>query len=150
MSPTVPQPPDVTLWHEEGSSRCERVLAILAQVRCEVTLFVPTKTPPTEAQLRELLAWLGKSPRAITNTTEPAFAELGLDRASDDAWIDALIAHPNLIRCPIAAVPDRNKAVVARPPQLVLTLVAPRLPAETNESDMIRRLLQTKPSGVPS
>ena len=40
---------------------------------------------------------------------------------SDDAWLDAMMTHPMLIERPI--VVRGNRAVVARPPEKVLTLL---------------------------
>ncbi len=61
-------------------------------------------------------------PRAIARRNEPLWADLGLDDATDDKVLDALTRHPQLIERPIVIVGDR--AVIARPPELVLGLLA--------------------------
>jgi arsenate reductase len=69
-----------------------------------------------------VLALLGTTdPRAMMRTQEPRYAEMGLAQASDDELLDAMAAHPELIERPIVIRPDR--AVVARPPELLLSLL---------------------------
>ena len=52
---------------------------------------------------------------------EPRYAELGLADASDDELVDAMTRYPELIERPVVIWADR--AVVARPPELLLPLL---------------------------
>ena len=82
-----------------------------------------TRTPPTVAELRELCAAIGVSPREILRTKAPAFAELGLDsgRHSDAKLLELMSKNPELIQRPIVA--RGRKAVVARPVERIETLL---------------------------
>ena len=60
-------------------------------------------------------------PKAITRLGEDKSKELGLKTASRDELLDALVANPELIERPIVISSD-GKAVVGRPPELVLGL----------------------------
>jgi arsenate reductase len=57
----------------------------------------------------------------MMRTGEPRYRELGLHDASDDALVDAMATSPELIERPIVIWADR--AVVARPPELLLPLL---------------------------
>jgi arsenate reductase len=52
---------------------------------------------------------------------EPRYVELGLADASADELVDAMAQYPELIERPIVIRGDR--AVVARPPELLLSLL---------------------------
>ena len=70
------------------------------------------------------LGKLGIGARALLRTGEDEYKALGLADASlDEAQlIDAMVSHPKLIERPILVAGD--KAVVGRPPEKVLELLA--------------------------
>lgn len=77
---------------------------------------------PTREQLEDVMSKLGTDePRDMIRTKEPEYDELGLARASRDELLDAMVAHPILIQRPIVIKGDR--AVIARPPQRLLSLL---------------------------
>ena len=82
-----------------------------------------TRTPPTVAELRELCAAIGVSPREILRTKDPAYAELGLDsgRHDDEKLLELMSKNPGLIQRPI--VVRGKRAVLARPVELIETLL---------------------------
>lgn len=45
--------------------------------------------------------------RAMVRTNEPAYAEMGLEKADDDTLLAAMAAHPSLMQRPIV-VTDRG------------------------------------------
>ena len=57
----------------------------------------------------------------MMRTKERRYADLGLDRADPDQLLDAMAAYPELIERPVVIRADR--AVVARPPELLLSLL---------------------------
>jgi arsenate reductase len=77
----------------------------------------------TPSQLKGLLKKAGLSPREILRTKEDVYKQLKLAKTtlSDDALIDLMIAHPDLIQRPI--VVKGEKALLARPADRVKDLV---------------------------
>ena len=81
------------------------------------------ETPPSPAELRELLRMLGTGARGLLRTGEAEYGELGLADPSltEDALIAAMAAHPRLIERPIFV--HAGRAVIGRPPERVLELL---------------------------
>ena len=78
--------------------------------------------PPSRAEITRVLALLGATdPRALMRTAEPRYRELRLAEANPDELIDAMTRHPELIQRPVVIWADR--AVIARPPELLLPLL---------------------------
>ncbi|SDL42762.1 arsenate reductase (glutaredoxin) [Paracoccus chinensis] len=65
------------------------------------------KTPPTRALLVQLIARMGITPRHLLREKGTPYAELGLNdlSLSDEALLDAMMAHPVLINRPIVVSP---------------------------------------------
>jgi arsenate reductase len=84
------------------------------------------KTPPSPPLLRQLIARMGIPTRALLREKGTPFHEMGLDNPdlSDDALLDAMIAHPILINRPIVVTP--NGVRLCRPSELVIELLPPR------------------------
>jgi arsenate reductase len=82
------------------------------------------KTPPSRAELVDLIARAGISPRELLRRKGTPYDDLGLDdpALSDDALIDAMIAHPILINRPIVVTPLGVK--LCRPSEVVLDILA--------------------------
>jgi arsenate reductase len=78
--------------------------------------------PPDRAEIVRVLALLGTAdPRALTRTSAPRYTELGLASATADELIEAMARYPELIQRPVVIWADR--AVIARPPELLLPLL---------------------------
>ncbi|MDQ3146641.1 MAG: arsenate reductase (glutaredoxin) [Actinomycetota bacterium] len=113
----------VSVWFNPSCSKCRTVQGMLADRDIDAELVEYLDRPPTRGQLHRVLDLLGTSdPRHIVRTGEALYAELGLAEADDEAVLDALVSHPVLIERPIVVVGDR--AVVARPPERLLELLA--------------------------
>lgn len=140
-----PTPPDVTLWYREGCRACGDARQLLEGMRCAVTPYAPLAEPPTVERVRSLLRELGKSPRQVVETAEPAYAALlssrgGPAHVDDEVLVASMAADPTLLPHPIVVV--GGVAVVARPPQVALRLLVPS-PADGRSArdtmlDMIR------------
>lgn len=110
--------PAVTVWHNPRCSKSRGVLTVLAELGVEPAVVRYLDTPPSRAELVDVLRRLGTDdPRAILRTGEPVYKELGLAGADRDTLLDAMAEHPALIERPIVLAGDG--AVVARPPELV-------------------------------
>ncbi len=111
------------LYHNTRCSKSRGALQLLNERGIEPEIVYYLETPPSPAELRELLRMLGIGPRALMRTSEPEYAALGLDDpALDDAQlVAALAAHPRLIERPVFV--HGGRAVIARPPERVLELL---------------------------
>jgi len=114
-----------TVWFNVSCSKCRTTQGLLADRGIDATYLDYLRDPPSRRDLDRVLDLLGTTdPRAIARTGEPLWAELGLDAVPDEDILEAMHRHPILIERPIVIVGDR--AVVARPPERVLELLAER------------------------
>jgi arsenate reductase len=79
----------------------------------EPTVVEYLKTPPTRGQLADTIRDAGIGVRSAVRRREPAYAELGLDDASEDELLDAMAANPILIERPFVVTPKGTR--LARP-----------------------------------
>ena len=81
------------------------------------------KTGWTRPQLEGLLGRMGKRPRDILRVRGTPAEELGLleDGVSDDALLEAMIAHPILVERPIVETPRGVR--LCRPAESVLEII---------------------------
>lgn len=114
---------DLTLYHNPRCSKSRAALQLLEERGLQPTVVHYLDTPPSAAQLREVLDKLGLPPRQLLRSGEDEYRHLNLaDQAlTDDALIEAMVAHPRLIERPILITADR--AVIGRPPENILELL---------------------------
>lgn len=114
---------DLTLYHNPRCSKSRAALQLLEERGLQPTVVHYLDTPPSAAQLREVLDKLGLPPRQLLRSGEDEYRQLNLaDQAlTDDALIEAMVAHPRLIERPILITADR--AVIGRPPENILELL---------------------------
>ena len=114
---------DTCLYHNPRCSKSRGALELIHERGIEPRVIAYLDTPPTRDELRELLRLLALPARALLRTGEDEYAALGLADVSlsDDALIDAMVAHPRLIERPIFV--HAGRAVIGRPPEQVLTLL---------------------------
>ena len=97
-----------------GKSRC--ALKLLEKSGQPFELVEYLKHPPSEAELRDLLALLGKTPLELIRQKEPLFQEnFKGQHLTDEAWVKIMVANPILIERPIVVLD--GKAWVARDDQ---------------------------------
>ncbi|WJN60844.1 arsenate reductase (glutaredoxin) [Pseudomonas sp. SO81] len=115
---------DLTLYHNPRCSKSRGALELLEARGLTPQVVRYLETPPSAAELRELLSKLGIGARALLRSGEDEYKELGLGDASlsDEQLIAAMAAHPKLIERPILIAGKR--AVIGRPPEKVLELLA--------------------------
>lgn len=115
---------DLTLYHNPRCSKSRGALELLEARGLQPQVVRYLETPPSAAELRSLLGKLGISARDLLRTGEDDYKALNLgDSSLDEAQlIDAMVAHPKLIERPILIAGD--KAVIGRPPEKVLELLA--------------------------
>ncbi len=114
--------PEPTVYFNPACSKCRTVQGILAEKGVDATFVRYLETPPTIGELRDLMTRLGSDdPRAMMRPGEKVYQELGLDKASPDELLAAVVAHPILLERPIVVVGER--AVIARPPERLLEIL---------------------------
>lgn len=111
------------LYHNPRCSKSREALALLQAQGCEPEVVLYLETPPNAKQLKKLIANLGISARQLLRKTEDACKDLNLadEKLSEAALIKAMLANPKLIERPIFTHGD--KAVIGRPPEMVLTIL---------------------------
>ena len=107
----------VTIYHNPRCSKSRKTLELIQGKGVEPEIVEYLNTPPSAAELKEILTKLGMSASEIVRKKEAK--EEGIDVASldEDALIEALSAHPRAIERPI--VVKGGKAVMGRPPENV-------------------------------
>lgn len=112
----------VRVYHNPRCSKSREACRLLEERGVAVEVVEYLKTPPSRAELADLLIKLGLSARELVRTGEEIYKSEFKGRELDEAaWLDALAAHPILIERPIAVRGQR--AVVGRPPEKVLSLL---------------------------
>lgn len=112
-----------TIFHNPRCSKSRQTLALLEERGIDAEVVEYLKSPPSAAQLDEILTKLGKEPRDVMRKKEEPYRTLGLDDAalSRDDLIKAMVAHPILIERPIVLA--NGKAALGRPPEDVLNIL---------------------------
>ncbi len=112
--------PTAIIWHNKNCSKSRGACDLLTVRGVEFETRDYIKNPPTRAELEAVLQMMGGvGASAILRGAEPEAKDL--KGASDDAILDAMLANPKLIERPIV-ITSEGKAVVGRPPELVLDL----------------------------
>lgn len=113
----------VKILHNPRCSKSRATLELLRGrgVEPEVQLYL--ESPPSAAELREILELLGLEPRELMRKGESEYHELGLNTPgmSSDRLIDAMVRHPRLIERPIVVA--NGRAAIGRPPEAVLDIL---------------------------
>ncbi len=113
----------VTIWHNPACGTSRNVLALIRNSGEEPRIVDYLKTPPSRAELVDLIGRMGVPVRAVLREKGTPYHELGLDdpALSDDALIDAMMAHPILINRPIVITP--LGVALCRPSETVLDIL---------------------------
>lgn len=112
----------LTVYHNPRCSKSRGACQILEERGIKAEVLDYLKTPPSKAELADLLKKLGLPAQALVRKGEAVFKEhyAGKPMTEDD-WLDALASHPILIERPIVVKGER--AVIARPPEKLLELL---------------------------
>ena len=114
---------NTTIFHNPACGTSRNVLALIRNSGVEPTVVEYLKTPPSRDQLLAMLAQLGLPVRAVLRKKGTPFEALGLDNPAltDDALVDAIVAHPILLERPIVITP--LGARLCRPSEAVLDIL---------------------------
>ena len=114
---------DIVIYHNPECGTSRNTLAMIRNAGIQPHVVEYLKTPPPRALLVELIERAGMTPRDLLREKGTPFAELGLGDTSltDDALVDAMMAHPVLINRPLVVSPRGVK--LCRPSEVVLDLL---------------------------
>lgn len=109
----------IVIYQKPTCSKCRATLALLNNSGEEFESVNYYETPLTIEQLRELIQKLDVPVRDLLRQDEPLAR--GLDAASDDELMRAMVENPDLMQRPIVVRGD--KAKLCRPPENVMELL---------------------------
>ena len=114
---------DIVIYHNPECGTSRNTLGLIRNAGIEPHVVEYLKTPPSRALLVELIDRAGITPRELLREKGTPYAELGLGDTSlsDDALVDAMMAHPILISRPLVVSPLGVK--LCRPSEAVLDLL---------------------------
>jgi arsenate reductase len=104
---------DNVIYHNPRCSTSRKTLQLLRDNGIEPKVVEYLKTPPSRAEIAELIADAGIDVRTAVRRKEALYSELNLADASDDELLDALAEHPILIERPFVVTPKGTR--LARP-----------------------------------
>jgi arsenate reductase len=114
---------NITIYHNPRCSKSRATLALLEQQGKQADVVEYLKTPPSAAELEQILDMLGLEPRELMRTKEAEYKEAGLGNTdlTRAQLVDAMVKYPKLIERPI--VIKDGKAALGRPPERVLDIL---------------------------
>ena len=124
----------VTIYHNPDCGTSRNTLALIRNAGIEPVIIDYLRTPPDRATLIDLVARSGLAVRELVRQKEQVYGalHLGAPATTDDALIDAMLAHPILINRPLVVVGSEVR--LCRPSEVVLDILpAPQRGAFTKE-----------------
>jgi arsenate reductase len=114
---------NVTIYHNPNCTTSRRTLALIRNAGVEPKIIEHLKTPPSRAELVDLISKAGLGVRQAVRIKGTPYHELGLDNpaVTDAQLLDAMVAHPILINRPFVVTPLGVR--LSRPPEVVLEIL---------------------------
>lgn len=117
---------EITIYHNPACGTSRNVLALIRNTGVEPEVIEYLRNPPGREKLQQLLGQMspsGFTARDLLRRKGTPYDELGLDdpSLSDEALIDAMVAHPGLINRPIVVTPLGTR--LCRPSESVLDIL---------------------------
>ena len=102
-----PVKPEVMIYHNPACTTSRKVLGMIREAGVEPRVVEYLKTPPSRAELLDLLHRMGIGPRDLLRRRGTPYDELGLDdpARTDEELVDAILAHPILMERPVVVGP---------------------------------------------
>ncbi len=111
----------VVIYHNPRCSKSRQTLQLIEEKGVTPQIVEYLNSPPSAAELKDILSKLGISARQLLRKKEAAEYGLNDTSLSDDAVVEGMVANPRAIERPIVVKGD--KAVLGRPPENVLDLL---------------------------
>ena len=114
---------DVTIYHNPRCSKSRQTLQLLEEKGVTPTIRLYLEDTPSTKELKDVIAKLNITPRALLRKGEDAYKENQLSNKdlTDTALIKAMVEFPKLIERPIVIKGDQAK--LGRPPEQVLEIL---------------------------
>lgn len=108
-----------TIYHNPRCGTSRSTLQLLQDRGLDPVVIEYLKTPPSRAELVQLINDSGVGVRGIMRSKESLYQELGLDNPAltDDSLIDAMVANPILMNRPIVVTGKGTR--LCRPAEVV-------------------------------
>ena len=118
---------NLTIYHNPKCSKSRKTLELIEERGITPRVIAYLETPPSAATILELAAALDRPVRDLLRTGEDDYraASRTLDLSDDAALAVWLANHPRVLERPIVVDTDSGRAIMGRPPENVLQLVAP-------------------------
>ncbi len=113
----------ITIYHNPNCGTSRNVLALIRNAGIEPIIVDYLKNPPGRDKLVELVAQMKVPVREVLRRKGTPYDELQLDNPalSEDALIDAMVAHPILMNRPIVVTELATR--LCRPSEVVLDIL---------------------------
>lgn len=110
----------IKIYHNNRCSKSRQCLALIEDKEIQIVEYL--KNPLTKDELSALIKKIGITPLDLVRKNESIWKEnyKGQD-LSDEEIISIMVENPKLIERPIVEL--NNKAIVCRPPDLVLNFI---------------------------
>lgn len=110
------------IYHNPRCTKSRETLQLLGDKGQQPEVIEYLKTPPSLAELEQILAMLGLEASQIVRKKESIYRELFDGKTpTNKQLLSAMVKHPILIERPI--VVHKGRAVLGRPPENVLGLL---------------------------
>lgn len=112
----------ITVYHNPHCAKSRAALQLLRRNNAEVEIVEYIKVGWTKTKLKQLIKMLDMETRHLVRKNEKDYKDnYKYMKKEPDEWIEAMVKYPKLVERPIAV--KGNKAVIGRPPHLVLELL---------------------------
>ena len=110
------------IYHNPRCKKSRQALQLIREQGLEPEIILYLESPPTKAELRDILKKLGKNANDILRKGEVEYKAhfIAIGRTDEEALINLLVAYPKVIERPI--VVSGAEAVIGRPPEAISVL----------------------------
>ena len=125
---------ELTVYEKPTCTTCRRLAELLEERGIDFERVDYHLEPLPAAKIAELLRKAGIGARDALRTREPIYSELNLAARDlpDDEIVELMAEHPQLLQRPF--VERGERAVLARPVELVVELLEPTRPRDPGEA----------------
>lgn len=113
----------VIIYHNPDCGTSRNTLGLIRNAGIEPVIIEYLKHPPDGATLIDLIVKAGRTVYSVVRQKDTPFVELGLDSPTitNQALVEAMVAHPILINRPFVVTPLGVR--LCRPSELVLDIL---------------------------